>query len=50
LATAGDVRRPAAHRYFFQYYALGSLLNLKPGLTKNKLLKAKERHALAEGS
>ena len=37
------------HRYFFKLYALDTLLNLKPGLTKKDLLKAMEGHVLAEG-
>ncbi len=37
------------HRYFFKLYALDTLLDLKPGLTKKDLLKAMEGHVLAEG-
>jgi len=37
------------HRYFFKLYALDSLLSLKPGATKNALLKAMEGHVLAQG-
>jgi Raf kinase inhibitor-like YbhB/YbcL family protein len=37
------------HRYFFKLYALDAMLDLKPGLTKNDLLKAMEGHVLAEG-
>jgi Raf kinase inhibitor-like YbhB/YbcL family protein len=37
------------HRYFFKLYALDTLLNLKPGVTKKDLLKAMEGHVLAEG-
>jgi Raf kinase inhibitor-like YbhB/YbcL family protein len=37
------------HRYFFKIYALDTMLNLKPGLTKKDLLKAIENHVLAEG-
>jgi Raf kinase inhibitor-like YbhB/YbcL family protein len=38
-----------AHRYFFKLYALDTVLNLKPGVTKNDLLKAMEDHILAQG-
>ena len=38
-----------AHRYFFKLYALDKMLDLKPGLTKNDLLKAMESHVLAQG-
>ena len=37
------------HRYFFKLYALDTMLNLKPGVTKKDLLKAMEGHVLAEG-
>jgi Raf kinase inhibitor-like YbhB/YbcL family protein len=36
------------HRYFFKLYALGQVLDLKPGATKQELLKAMEGHVLAE--
>ena len=36
------------HRYYFKLYALDSMLNLKPGLTKDELLKAMKGHILAE--
>lgn len=39
--------RGPAHRYFFKLYALDTLLNLEPGVTKEKLLKAMEGHILA---
>jgi len=38
-----------AHRYFFKLYALDTLLDLKPGVTKKDLLQAMEGHVLAEG-
>jgi Raf kinase inhibitor-like YbhB/YbcL family protein len=38
-----------AHRYFFKFYALDALLDLKPGLTKKDLEKAMEKHVLAQG-
>ena len=37
------------HRYFFKLYALDTMLDLKPGVTKKDLLKAMEGHVLAEG-
>ena len=37
------------HRYFFKLYALASLLDLKPGLTKKDLESAMDKHVLAQG-
>jgi Raf kinase inhibitor-like YbhB/YbcL family protein len=37
------------HHYHFKLYALDAQLGLKPGLTKNELLKAISDHVLAEG-
>ena len=37
------------HRYFFKLYALGTLLDLKPGLTKKDIERAMEKHILAQG-
>ena len=36
------------HRYFFKLYALDAVLGLKPGITKDQLLKAMKGHVLAE--
>ncbi len=36
------------HRYFFKLYALDTVLNLKPGATKEELLSAMGGHILAE--
>ena len=36
------------HRYYFKLYALDTMLNLIPGLTKDELLKAMKGHMLAE--
>jgi len=36
------------HRYYFKLYALDTILNLKPGLTKDELLSAMKGHILAE--
>jgi Raf kinase inhibitor-like YbhB/YbcL family protein len=37
------------HRYFFKLYALDTPLNLGPRTTRPQLLKAMDRHVLAEG-
>ena len=37
-----------AHRYFFKLYALDTMPDLKPGLTKKDLLKAMDGHVIAE--
>ena len=37
------------HRYYFKLYALDKMLDLKPGATKNDVLKAMQGHVLAEG-
>jgi hypothetical protein len=37
------------HRYFFKLYALDLKPDLKPGLTKDDLIKAMDGHILAEG-
>jgi Raf kinase inhibitor-like YbhB/YbcL family protein len=36
------------HRYYFKLYALDTMLNKEPGLTKDDLLKAMKGHILAE--
>jgi Raf kinase inhibitor-like YbhB/YbcL family protein len=36
------------HRYYFKLYALDAMLNLKPGITKEGLLKAMKGHVLTE--
>lgn len=36
------------HRYFFKLYALDTVLDLKPGVTKNDLESATEKHILAQ--
>jgi Raf kinase inhibitor-like YbhB/YbcL family protein len=38
------------HRYFFRIYALDSELSLKPGATKDELLKSMKGHILSEGA
>jgi Raf kinase inhibitor-like YbhB/YbcL family protein len=37
------------HRYYFKIYALDIVTDLKPGATKQQLLKTMEGHVLAEG-
>jgi hypothetical protein len=37
------------HRYFFKLYALDAEIALKPGATKQELLRAMEKHVLAQG-
>jgi Raf kinase inhibitor-like YbhB/YbcL family protein len=37
------------HRYFFKIYALDTMLGLQPGISKSDLLKAMDRHVLAQG-
>jgi Raf kinase inhibitor-like YbhB/YbcL family protein len=37
------------HRYFFKIYALDTVSELKPGLTKSDLLRAMNGHVIAEG-
>jgi Raf kinase inhibitor-like YbhB/YbcL family protein len=36
------------HRYFFKLYALDTVLDLKPGITKKDLERAMEKHILAQ--
>ena len=36
------------HRYFFKLYALDTLLNLKPGATKEEVERAMDKHVLAQ--
>jgi len=37
------------HRYFFKLYALDAVLELKPGVTKQNLEQAMDKHIVAEG-
>jgi len=51
LAYAGPCPPPGKpHRYFFRLYALDTLLNLPPGITRAELEKAMDQHILAQGS
>jgi hypothetical protein len=37
------------HRYFFRLYALDTVIDLDPGATKKELLRAMEKHIVAQG-
>lgn len=50
IGYGGPCPPSGTHRYYFKIYALDSMLDLKPGATKEQLLKAMEGHLLAEGS
>jgi Raf kinase inhibitor-like YbhB/YbcL family protein len=45
---AGPCPPGGTHRYFFKVYALDTMLNLSGRVTKPDLLKAMEKHVLAE--
>lgn len=49
IGYGGPCPPGGTHRYYFKLYALDSNLNLKPGVTKEVLLKAMEGHILAQG-
>lgn len=49
IGYGGPCPPSGTHRYFFKLYALDSELSLKPGATKDQLLKAIEGHVLAQG-
>lgn len=49
IGYGGPCPPGGTHRYFFKIYALDSVLELKPGATKNELLGAMQGHILAEG-
>jgi Raf kinase inhibitor-like YbhB/YbcL family protein len=38
------------HRYYFKVYALDTILDSPPGITKQELLQAMEGHIIAQGS
>jgi Raf kinase inhibitor-like YbhB/YbcL family protein len=46
---SGPCPPQGTHRYFFRVYALDTLLGLKPGATKQELLRAMQGHILAQG-
>ena len=49
VGYGGPCPPKGTHRYFFKVYALDSELPLKPGATKDQLIKAMEGHMLAQG-
>jgi Raf kinase inhibitor-like YbhB/YbcL family protein len=48
LGYDGPCPPGGTHRYYFKFYALDTMLNLKAGLTKDELLKAMKGHVLDE--
>jgi len=48
IGYGGPCPPGGTHRYFFKLYALDTMLGLKPGITKDQLLKALRGHILAE--
>ncbi len=48
IGYGGPCPPSGTHRYFFKLYALDSVLDLKPGATKEQLVKAMKGHVLAE--
>jgi hypothetical protein len=48
IGYGGPCPPGGTHRYFFKLYALDTTLGLKPGITKDQLLKAMRGHILAE--
>ena len=48
IGYGGPCPPGGTHRYFFKLYALDAALGLKPGITKDQLLKAMKGHVLAE--
>jgi len=49
IGYGGPCPPGGTHRYYFKVYALDTLLDVKPGLTKKQLLKTIERHILTKG-
>jgi len=49
IGYGGPCPPGGTHRYYFKIYALETVLTLEAGATKAELLKAMERHTLAEG-
>jgi len=48
IGYGGPCPPGGTHRYFFKLYALDTTLGLKPGITKDQLLKAMRGHILTE--
>ena len=49
IGYGGPCPPSGTHRYYFKLYALDALLEIKPGATKEQLLKGMKGHILAEG-
>ena len=49
IGYGGPCPPGGTHRYYFKLYALDTVLDAKPGITKKELLHAMEGHILAEG-
>lgn len=49
MGYSGPCPPQGNHRYFFRVYALDAILGLKPGVTKQELLRAMQGHILAQG-
>ena len=49
IGYRGPCPPSGTHRYLFKVYALDAMLHLKPGVTKEELLRAIRGHILAEG-
>lgn len=49
IGYGGPCPPTGTHRYFFKIYALDTMLDLKPGATKEELLHAMKGHIIAEG-
>jgi Raf kinase inhibitor-like YbhB/YbcL family protein len=49
IGYGGPCPPSGTHRYFFKIYALDKVLELKPGATKEELLKAMKGHIIGEG-
>jgi len=49
IGYGGPCPPNGTHRYFFKLYALDTVLDRNPGMTKAELLKAMEGHILASG-
>jgi Raf kinase inhibitor-like YbhB/YbcL family protein len=50
LGYGGPCPPSGEHRYLFKIYALDAMLQLKPGASKQELLRAMQGHILAEGA
>jgi hypothetical protein len=48
IGYGGPCPPSGTHRYYFKLYALDTMLDIKPGATKEQLLKAMKGHVLAE--